>query len=298
MGRGVLQPREWGTNHILVQDEHLQRLQLDPDKPGYRIKLHKLPSSTPIILPTASSPWVWAMRGIDDARKNKQQGANQAGKERSTSLVGRYISPKELGYELPKLGVPEMAFAGRSNAGKSSLVGALMNNSGLVRSSKAPGCTRTMQYFGMLTSNDAKLDQTKYFLVDMPGYGYAARSRKESQGWGPMVIDYLTSGACSRVFVLVDGRHGMTDHDEAMMKALDKVAVPYQVVITKADLLSGHQIASSVETVARKIVRFAACYPVVHVTSAKKGYGMAELRENLFFTSKGYSLIQGASAIL
>src|SRR3979409_2132098 len=130
---------------------------------------------------------------------------------------------------LPQDGRPEVAFAGRSNVGKSSLINALTGRTSLARVSVTPGRTRELNFFTL--GKDAAL-----YLVDMPGYGYARASKSEIKGWTRLIRDYLRGRReLKRVFLLIDARHGIKPNDEETMTAMDEAAVPYQVVLTKVD---------------------------------------------------------------
>src|SRR5687767_7748713 len=129
---------------------------------------------------------------------------------------------------LPPSGPPEVAFAGRSNVGKSSLINALVGHSGLARTSNTPGRTRELNFFAPADGG--------LMLVDMPGYGYARVSKSESEAWTRLVFDYLRGRPnLRRVYLLVDARHGLKDSDRAALDLLDKAAVSYQIALTKAD---------------------------------------------------------------
>src|SRR6201987_1000658 len=132
---------------------------------------------------------------------------------------------------LPPIGAPEIAFAGRSNVGKSSLINALTGRSSLARTSHTPGRTQELIFFDL---------GGKATLVDMPGYGYAAVAKSKSASWGRLVSDYLRGRpSLLRVFVLVDGRRGLKDSDPETMRTLDAAAVSYAVVLTKQDEVKG-----------------------------------------------------------
>ncbi len=174
---------------------------------------------------------------------------------------------------LPPIGAPEIAFAGRSNVGKSSLINALTGRTALARTSHTPGRTQELIFFnlgGRLT------------LVDMPGYGYAAVAKAKSASWGALVRDYLRGRpALMRVFVLIDGRHGIKDSDEATMATLDAAAVSYAVVLTKRDEVmradQGARVGAALETLRKR----PAAYPEAFFTSARTGEGVAELRAHI-----------------
>jgi GTP-binding protein len=173
---------------------------------------------------------------------------------------------------LPQDGRPEVAFAGRSNVGKSSLINALTGRTSLARVSVTPGRTRELNFFTL--GKDAAL-----YLVDMPGYGYARASKSEIKGWTRLIRDYLKGRReLKRVYLLIDARHGIKPNDEETMTAMDEAAVSYQVVLTKADKPKASELEAIKATVAEKLAKHVAAYPEVLTTSARLGSGMPELR--------------------
>jgi GTP-binding protein len=174
--------------------------------------------------------------------------------------------------DLPKDGRPEVAFAGRSNVGKSSLINALTGRTTLARVSVTPGRTRELNFFSL--GKDGGL-----YLVDMPGYGYAKASKSEAKGWTRLISDYLKGRReLKRVFLLIDSRHGIKPSDKETMKMLDEAAVSYQVVLTKADKPKASELAVLQEKIARNLAQHPAAYPVILTTSARMGFGLDELR--------------------
>jgi GTP-binding protein len=174
---------------------------------------------------------------------------------------------------LPPIGAAEIAFAGRSNVGKSSLINALTGRSSLARTSRTPGRTQELIFFDL--NGMAR-------LVDMPGYGYAAVARSKSESWRELARDYLRGRpSLARVFVLVDGRHGLKESDHETMRALDAAAVSYAVVLTKGDEVKaadrGARIAATLEGLRKHV----AAYPEVMLTSARTGDGVADLRAHI-----------------
>lgn len=171
---------------------------------------------------------------------------------------------------LPPDGRVEVAFAGRSNVGKSSLLNALLGRRSLARVSNTPGRTRELNYF---TVGDA------LYVVDMPGYGYAKAPKALVKGWTALIHDYLRGRAqLKRVMLLIDSRHGLKASDLEIMTLLDKAAVSYQAVLTKADKPRGGSLAKVLEETHAELKRHGAAHPDVLVTSAITGLGIDELR--------------------
>ncbi|WP_068311845.1 ribosome biogenesis GTP-binding protein YihA/YsxC [Polycladidibacter hongkongensis] len=176
--------------------------------------------------------------------------------------------------KLPPLGKLEVAFCGRSNVGKSSLINALTGRKGLARTSNTPGRTQMLNFFGEV---DAPID-----IVDMPGYGYAEAPKNMVDAWTSLVFDYLRGRATlRRVFALVDSRHGIKKNDLEAYAILDKAAVPYQVVLTKADKIKPGQLARMKEATLDALKKRPAAHPVVLATSSEKGVGMDEVRATM-----------------
>lgn len=174
--------------------------------------------------------------------------------------------------DLPRDGRPEIAFAGRSNVGKSSLINALTRQKSLARVSVTPGRTRELNFFTL--GKEGALS-----LVDMPGYGYARASKAQVKGWTNLVRDYLKGRReLKRVFLLIDARHGLKPTDREIMTLLDEAAVSYQAVLTKADKPKASELASVIEKVAGELAKHPAAYPELLVTSARLGTGIPELR--------------------
>lgn len=173
---------------------------------------------------------------------------------------------------LPDPVVPEIAFCGRSNVGKSSLLNALTGRRAIARASVTPGRTQELNFFEVG-------EPTLFRLVDMPGYGFAKAPIKVVDKWKALVRTYLRGrAALARTLVLVDARHGLKDVDREMMKMLDEAAVTYRVVLTKADKIKASELEATTAKVAAEARTHVAAYPEVHVTSSEKGMGIAELR--------------------
>jgi GTP-binding protein len=174
--------------------------------------------------------------------------------------------------DLPKDGRPEVAFAGRSNVGKSSLINALTGRTTLARVSVTPGRTRELNFFSL--GRDGAL-----YLVDLPGYGYAKASKAEVKGWTRLMSDYLKGRReLKRVFLLIDARHGIKPNDKETMKMLDEAAVSYQVVLTKADKSKASELVAMREKISGDLAKHPAAYPSILTTSARLGSGIDELR--------------------
>src|SRR6185312_7497721 len=173
----------------------------------------------------------------------------------------------------PPESLNEVAFVGRSNAGKSSLVNALTGRKSLARVSQTPGATRQINFFNL---------GGRLMLVDLPGYGFAKRSKSESDSWQEMIFAYLRHRArLRRVLLLIDARRGVMDSDRQVMALLDQAAVSYGLVLTKADELKPSQHAAARADAAQEAAKHTAALTEVQLTSAFKGDGIAELRTHL-----------------
>ena len=173
---------------------------------------------------------------------------------------------------LPQSNAPEIAFAGRSNVGKSSLLNALTNRNGLARTSNTPGRTQELNFFDVG-------EPVQLRLVDMPGYGFAEAPKDLVRRWRHLVNDYLRGrSALKRVLVLVDSRHGLKDVDREMMRMLDEAAVSYHLVLTKSDKVKPSALGSLYEATMVEAAKHPAAHPSIFTTSSETGSGMAELR--------------------
>ena len=173
---------------------------------------------------------------------------------------------------LPEPTVPEIAFAGRSNVGKSSLLNALTGRRAIARTSVTPGRTQELNFFEVG-------EPTLFRLVDMPGYGFAKAPVKVVERWKQLVRTYLKGRqVLHRTLVLIDSRHGLKDVDREMLKMLDETAVGYRLVLTKADKIKASDLAKVSEATAAEARKHPAAHPTLHVTSSEKGMGIAELR--------------------
>src|SRR5580692_7614463 len=171
---------------------------------------------------------------------------------------------------LPPMAGLEVAFAGRSNVGKSSLINALTNRNALARTSHTPGRTQELIFFA---------GEGPLMLVDMPGYGYAAAPKAKIAAWTKLIRAYLRGRAnLARVYVLVDARHGLKPADAEVLDLLDETAVSYEIVLTKSDEVKADALAATVADVGAAVRKRAAAYPDVLATSARSGAGIGELR--------------------
>lgn len=176
--------------------------------------------------------------------------------------------------DLPDGGLPEVAFAGRSNVGKSSLLNALVGQKQLARTSNTPGRTREVNFF--------LLDE-RAFLVDLPGYGYAKAPKTQVAGWNRLIEDYLRGrSGLKRVFLLIDSRHGLKTSDRPILKLMDVSAVSYQVVLTKVDKLKKGELEKVMARTVEELAKHPAAHPEIIATSSAKGTGMGELRAAIF----------------
>ena len=171
---------------------------------------------------------------------------------------------------LPPMHSVEIAFAGRSNVGKSSLVNALTNRKTLARTSHTPGRTQQLNFFDI---------GGHFMLVDMPGYGYAAVSKAKVEAWTDVIIDYLKGRAnLARVYVLIDGRHGVKDVDRDVMNLLDTAAVSYALILTKLDEVKKADAEKILSATRLEIAKRPAAYPEIIFTSSRSGEGIPDLR--------------------
>ena len=173
---------------------------------------------------------------------------------------------------LPDPNFPEIAFAGRSNVGKSSLLNALTNRKGLARTSNTPGRTQELNFFDVGSPPQIR-------LVDMPGYGFAEAPKDLVKRWRFLVNDYLRGRAVlKRALVLVDSRHGLKEVDRDIMRMLDDAAVSYHIVLTKGDKVKPTALGALYETTMVEAAKHPAAHPAIFTTSSETGSGIAELR--------------------
>ncbi len=185
----------------------------------------------------------------------------------------RFVTGAAARDHLPAVALTEVAFAGRSNVGKSSLINALTGHRTLARISRTPGRTQQINFFDL---------GGRLMLVDLPGYGYARASKKHIKAWTALVNDYLSGRPnLRRACLLIDARHGAMAGDRTVMKLLDAAAVSYQTVLTKADKTKPAALAAIVAELQRELATHGAAHPEIAVTSALTGDGIAELRASL-----------------
>jgi len=184
-----------------------------------------------------------------------------------------FVAGARIEAQLPAPELTEVAFAGRSNVGKSSLINALTGRKTLARTSNTPGRTREVNFFRL---------GGRLMLVDLPGYGYAKASKTEIKRWTQLIGDYLKGRPnLRRVCLLIDARHGLKPADEPVMELLDVAAVSYQVVLTKADKLKPPELRRTLDKMVPALARHPAAHPDILVTSANAGTGIAEVRAAL-----------------
>ncbi len=180
--------------------------------------------------------------------------------------------------DLPKLYLPEIAFAGRSNVGKSSLINALTGKP-IARASNTPGRTQELNFFKV---------GTRFFLVDLPGYGFANAPKQMVQNWTKLIHAYLRGRQqLKRVFLLIDARHGLKKVDKDIMVMLDRAAVTYQIVLTKADKVKQSDLEKVYEETMNEGKTHVACYPEIAITSSESGLNIASLRGEIYKVVEG-----------
>ena len=224
----------------------------------------------------------------DDAAEERAQAFREKAASRLFSgRVDFLLSAPQLKF-LPDPTVPEIAFCGRSNVGKSSLLNALTGRKAIARASVTPGRTQELNFFEVG-------EPLQFRLVDMPGYGFAKAPVKVVERWKSLVKSYLRGRqVLARNLVLVDSRHGLKDVDRDMMKMLDEAAVGYRVVLTKTDKIKASALERVANQVAEEARKHPAAYPELHLTSAEKGMGIEALRAALVEDALGQEWFEKA----
>lgn len=213
------------------------------------------------------------MTGTDDEDAERTAAALEAGRLLFARAWVFRLGVVKL-ETLPPADRIEVAFAGRSNVGKSSLLNALTGQKGLARTSNTPGRTQEINVF--------ECEDTPLRLIDMPGYGYAEAPKGKVDAWTRLIRQYLQGRPnLRRVFLLIDSRHGIKAVDERIMELLDTAAVSYQVVLTKADKIGARALAEVTARVRAVLAKRPASHPVILATSSEKGTGIAELRAEI-----------------
>ena len=168
----------------------------------------------------------------------------------------------------------EIAFAGRSNVGKSSLINALTRRKDMAKASATPGRTQQLNFFNL---------GDELYLVDLPGYGFASACDKQVKAWNRLLFQYLQGRPnLRRVYVLIDSRHGIKDKDVEIMDMLDKTAVSYQIILTKTDKVKPAELEKIISSVIEKISTHTACHPTLLVTSSEKNIGIEDVRASVW----------------
>ena len=202
---------------------------------------------------------------------NEEEELAQEASRLFSGRVEFLLSAPQLKF-LPEPEAPEIAFCGRSNVGKSSLLNALTGRKAIARTSVTPGRTQELNFFEVG-------EPTLFRLVDMPGYGFAKAPVSVVEKWKRLVRDYLRGRAVlKRTLVLIDSRHGVKPVDSEMMTMLDQAAASYRIVLTKADKVKASELAATRTAVEAEARKHSAAFPTIHVTSSEKGMGIEDLR--------------------
>ncbi len=197
----------------------------------------------------------------------------EAGRELLSAACDFVLGVASLGQLPPDDKMEEIAFAGRSNVGKSSLINALTGRKGLAKTSNTPGRTQQLNYFNLAG---------KLFLVDLPGYGFAKAPKNIVKNWQKMIFTYLQGRVnLKRVFLLIDSRHGIKKVDHNIMEMLDKAAVTYQIILTKSDKIPTAALNKILKETKAEIAKHPAAYVDIIATSSEKGFGIDELQAEI-----------------
>jgi GTP-binding protein len=219
------------------------------------------------------------MSGTDETRATEAEAAER-------HAFGHWLFAQECRFvigavkaeQIPDLGLPEVAFAGRSNVGKSSLINALTGRKTLARTSNTPGRTQQLNFFDL---------GGRLALVDLPGYGYHQAGKSAGKRWSQLAQDYMKGRVqLRRACLLIDSRHGLKDSDRVVMRDLDAAAVAYEVVLTKTDKVKPDALAACVAAVEAELKHHPAARPTPAITSAVTGAGIQELRAELAALAK------------
>jgi GTP-binding protein len=223
---------------------------------------------------------------VDPLDEAAQQAREDAASKLFSGPVDFLLSAPQLQF-LPDPVVPEIAFCGRSNVGKSSLLNALTGRRAIARASVTPGRTQELNFFDVGRPQEEGA-LPLFRLVDMPGYGFAKAPVKVVEKWKSLVRNYLRGRpVLSRTLVLVDSRHGLKQVDRDMMTMLDEAAASYRVVLTKTDKIKASELEAVANRTADEIRKHVAAFPELHLTSAEKGMGIAALRAAVVWDALG-----------
>ncbi|KAF0118996.1 MAG: GTP-binding protein [Rhodospirillaceae bacterium] len=228
--------------------------------------------ASPAAHPAANDQTQDDAQGAHEESLASDSGEIEAGRRLFAGPCAFLIAAAEV-TQLPPFSLPEIAFAGRSNVGKSSLINALTGRRTLARTAATPGRTQQVIFFQLAQ---------RLMLVDLPGYGYAEAPKAVVKHWTGLVYDYLRGRpSLRRALLLIDARHGIKDNDRAVMRMLDQAAVSYQLVLTKADKLSAGEAQARQAATLLEAARHTAAHPQVLVTSAERRTGLPDLRAAL-----------------
>ena len=206
---------------------------------------------------------------VEKLSDEEKKAAHELFKKQPTFMLGVAALS-----QLPNAILPEIAFAGRSNVGKSSLINALFNNKTIAKTSSTPGRTQQLNYFNL---------DNKIYIVDMPGYGFAKAPGNLVKQWQKLLLAYLQGRVnLKRVFLLIDSRHGIKKADEEIMELLDKAAVTYQIILTKTDKISQQELKKITETISKELSKHAAAYVEIISTSSEKKHNITSLQEEIY----------------